>query len=402
MKFLVNINQNLITENVNLPSQPLDEIAMLESNIDSNINITTKIPNDVLNSFNIKPNLNPNIWDNFELNPEVKSKIIQIVEEFLLDLEIPQNIVVKDILLTGSLTNFNWSKFSDLDVHIVLDYNQFDVKPKILDKYFYANKVIWNDEHDIKMFDFPIELYVQDVNHQMESKGVYSVLKDKWIQKPTKEDFNIDKNKIKTKANNFIYKLKDIKQDFDDKKYDAVINKTKKLKAKIKQMRNAGLERGGEFSLENIIFKTLRRINFMDVINSLKNKAYDKSMSINEDPQKNWQAVVLIKGEKLKNRKHRLYITTTNKIITSDIGKVAVLGNEIYRVVNKNNQIIAQPIMWKNHGAMLSSLNLQKNSVVISQEKTPFNWVTLPLANIQSALNAIAPLIIGLEDLDLE
>jgi hypothetical protein len=402
MQLLININQKLITENINLPTQPLDEIAMLESNLDLNLNIATKIPNDVLNSFNIKPNLNPNIWNNLELNPDVKTKILQIVEGFLLDLEIPQDIVVKDILITGSLANYNWSKFSDLDVHIVLDYNQFDVKPEILDNYFYANKTIWADEHDIKMFDFPVELYVQNLNHKMESKGVYSVLKDKWIQNPTKEEFTLDKNKIKTKANDFIYKLKDIKQDFDDKKFDKVIDKTKKLKAKIKQMRNAGLERGGEFSLENIVFKTLRRINFMDVINSLKNKAYDTSMSITETPEKNWQAVILIKGEKLKNRKHRLYITLVNKIITSNLGKIAVLSNEIYRVFVKDNQVVAEPTNWKNHGAMLSALSLEKNSVVISQEKTPLNWLTLPVSNIHSALNAIEPHITSLEDLELD
>jgi hypothetical protein len=402
MQLLININQKLITENINIPNQPLDEIAMLESNLDSNLDITTKIPNDVLNSFNIKPNLNPNIWNNLELNPEVKNKIIQIVEGFLLDLEIPQNIAVKDILLTGSLTNFNWSKFSDLDVHIVLDYNQFDVKPKILDNYFYANKIIWNDEHDIKMFDFPIELYVQDLNHKMESKGVYSVLNDKWIQKPTREEFNIDKNKIKTKAKDFIYKLKDIKQDFDDKKYENVINKTKKLKTKIKQMRNAGLERGGEFSLENIVFKTLRRIEFMDAINLLKNKAYDASMSITKTPQKNWQAVLLIKGDKLKNRKHRLYITTINKIVSSNVGKIAILSNEIYQVKIKNNQLRNEPYNWKNHGAMLSALGLEKNSVTISKEKTPLSWITLPLANIESALNAIKPHLSALEDLELD
>jgi hypothetical protein len=236
----------------------------------------------------------------------------------------------------------------------------------------------------------------------MESKGVYSVLKDKWIQKPTREEFNVDKNKIKTKAKDFIYKLKDIKQDFDDKKYETVINKAKKLKAKIKQMRNAGLERGGEFSLENIVFKSLRRIDFMDVINSLKNKAYDTSMSITETPEKNWQTVLLIKGDKLKNRKHRLYITTINKIVSSNVGKIAILSNEIFQVKIKNNQLITKPYNWKNHGAMLSALGLEKNSVVISQEKTPLSWITLPLANIESALNAIRPHLSALEDFELD
>lgn len=405
MKLLINIEKNLISENINMPSQPLDEIAMLESNLDSNLNVVTTIPNDVLNSFKIKPNLNPEIWNGQELNPEVREKLIQVVQNFMLDLEIPQDVKIEDILLTGSLTNYNWSKFSDVDVHIVLDFNQFDTDPKMLDNYFYANKTIWADEHEIKIFNFPIELYVQDINHKMESKGMYSILKNKWIQQPTKEDFKIEKDKIKAKANNFIYKLKDIKQDFNDKKFDAVVEKSKKLKNKIKQMRNAGLERGGEFSLENIVFKTLRRINFMDVLNSLKNKAYDANMSITEtpqQPQKLWEAILLIKGEKLKNRKHNLFITTTNNIITKPNGKIAVLSNKIYKVIIENNRIKAITPNWKSHGKMLSALDLQRNSVQINDDKTPLSWITLPLNNIQMALNAIAPHIIHMDDLELD
>lgn len=401
MKLLININQNIISENINLPTHQLDEIEIMESNLDSNINVSTKIPNDVLNSFNIKPNLNPNIWIDFEINPDVKNNLLQIVEGFLLDLEIPQNIKVHDVLLTGSLANFNWSKFSDLDVHIVLDYNQFDLDPNILDNYFYANKTIWADEHNIKMFDFPVELYVQNLNHKMESKGIYSILKNKWIQKPTKEDFTVDKNKIKSKTNNFIYKLKDIKQDFQDKNFNAVISKTKKLKTKIKQMRNAGLERGGEFSLENIVFKTLRRINFMDVINNLKNKAYDQSMSITKNSNQNWKAVLLIKGELLKNKKHYLYITTINRIVNTNVGKVAILSNDVYKVILKNNHLIPVNPNWKNHRKLLSALDLTKNSVTISQEKTPLSWITLPSSDINKTLNDIYPKIISLDDLDL-
>jgi hypothetical protein len=79
-----------------------------------------------------------------------------------------------------------------------------------------------------------------------------------------------------------------------------------------------------------------------------------------------------------------------------------VLSNEIYRVFAKDNQVVAEPTNWKNHGAMLSALGLEKNSVVISQEKTPLNWLTLPVSNIHSALNAIEPHITSLEDLELD
>lgn len=397
MKLLINIDPLFLTENINPQIQILDEIGMLESQLESSINVASKIPNDVLNSFKIKNGLNPELWDNFKLKPEVKEKLIQIAETFLLDLDIPKEIIVKDILITGSLANYNWSKFSDVDLHIVLDFNQFNTSPKIMDNYFHAHKIIWNNEHDIKIGNYPIELFVQDVNHQMESKGVFSVIKNKWLNKPSREEYNIEKDKIKTKATDFIYKLKDIKQDLDDKQYQKVIDNCKKLKNKIKQMRNAGLERGGELSTENIIFKVLRRINLIDTITLYKNKAYDKLLSVdetlNETNKPEWSAVILIKGETLPHNRHHLYVTNAKNVITTNKlhhpSKVAILGNDIYQLKMINGRIKPEPVNWKSHAKMLSSMGLEKNSVVISNDKTPLHWLTLKSSNLNNTIDSI-------------
>lgn len=260
----------------------LDEIDELSNTIESNVNKEIHIPNDVLNSFKIKDSLNSEIWKDDKLLEKVRLKLIKIAEDFYKDLEIPSEVPIKDIIFTGSLANFNWSKFSDIDLHIVIDFSEFEADAKMVEDFFYAQKAIWNQEHDITVFGYPIELYVQDVNHELVATAVYSVLKDKWLLKPKREDFKVDKGAIKSKADKIIHQLKDIRDAYKNDEYKEVVDKVKSLKEKIKNMRNAGLEHGGEFSLENLVFKVLRRTSFMDQLDSFKAKSYDKLMSVTE------------------------------------------------------------------------------------------------------------------------
>jgi len=283
MKLFYNINPNILIES-SIPKKKvvIDEIDALADTIDANMHKDVVVPKDVLDSFKIKDTLNPEIWQDDKLSPKVKTKLLQIAKDFFKGLEIPSNIKIKDIIFTGSLANFNWSKFSDIDLHIVLDFNDFDVDAKIIEDFFNAKKTIWNQEHDITVFKYPVELYVQDVNAKLVATAIYSVMNDEWILKPKRENFKIDKKAIKDKATKIINQLKDIRDYYKQEDYQLVIDKTKLLKDKIKQMRNAGLEKGGEFSLENLVFKVLRRTPFMDQLDSFKAKAYDNLMSVTE------------------------------------------------------------------------------------------------------------------------
>lgn len=272
----------VILETQTGPSQIIDEIDALSNTIQANLGKEIHIPKEILDSFQLKNNLNPDIWIKNTLNTKIRVKLIQIAKDFFKDLALPQQVKVADIIFTGSLANFNWSKYSDIDLHIVLDFSQFEAEPKFVEDYFYAQKAIWNQEHDISVFNFPVELYVQDTQHNLVATAIYSVLNDKWILKPKREAFKLDKKAIKDKAEHIIYQLRDIRQDYNDHQYQTVVDKVKKLKGKIKQMRSAGLERGGEFSLENLVFKVLRRTPFMDQLDSFKAKSYDKLMSVSE------------------------------------------------------------------------------------------------------------------------
>ena len=59
-----------------------------------------------------------------------------------------------------------------------------------------------------------------------------------------------------------------------------MVKMLEKLKDKLKAMRQSGLDSGGEFSNENIVFKLLRRNDIMEQINDMLTDAYDKSVSL--------------------------------------------------------------------------------------------------------------------------
>ena len=284
MKF---INKHIIIENntsvISRPIFALEDITQMYEEVSKNLEKELKIPKDVLDSFKIKDSLNPDIWDDKTLNPKVKKEIIRIAKDFFKELELPEDIKMKDILFVGSLANYNWSKFSDVDIHIVVDFSQFKEKEEFIKKFFDTQKTLWNDKHDITIFGYDVEIYVQELKEQLESSAIYSVPNDKWIVKPEKTNFKIDKKVIKRKVEKIFKKIENIKNDYENQKYQIVIDKIDSIKKYLKQMRKSGLEKGGEYSTENIIFKVLRRTDFIELLNNYKNKAYDQLLSVNEE-----------------------------------------------------------------------------------------------------------------------
>lgn len=284
MKF---IRKKIISENqtsvITRPIFRLEEITQMYEDITKNIDTDLKIPKDVLNSFKIKDSLNPDFWENETLKPDIAKKIIKIAKDFFKGLDLSPNIKIKDVLFVGSLANYNWSKYSDVDIHVVVDFSDFNEDEDFIKKYFDAEKNLWNNKHDITINDYDVELYVQELKEKLESSAIYSVARNKWIVKPEKTKFKLDKKLVKRKVENIFHKLESIKHDFEDENYKGVIDKTTKIKDYIKQMRKSGLEKGGELSTENLIFKVLRRTDFMEILDNYKNKAYDLMSTINED-----------------------------------------------------------------------------------------------------------------------
>ena len=239
------------------------------------------IDQNILRSFDVKPSLVSGIWEsNGRINKKVRQNLLKLSNNFFKELEIDTEI--KDIVLTGSVANYNWSKYSDIDVHIVVDYKDINEDEEFVRGYFMAKKNLWNENHDIQMFNFDVELYVQDDNETHHSSGLYSILKDTWLVTPNKKEVIIDYDDIKSKSQGYIDILPYLNTQLHRKNYTNVIELTDKIKDRLKRMRQSGLEKNGEYSVENLSFKVLRRTNFIKQLNDIRTMAYDKQMTINK------------------------------------------------------------------------------------------------------------------------
>jgi predicted nucleotidyltransferase len=235
----------------------------------------------ILDSFLIKDTLNPKIWDNpknpkeSKMIPKVKKALLDISEKFIEYLG--DDSFVEDIILTGSLSNFNWSEFSDFDLHIVINIGEYDDKSDLYKELFNLKKQIFNDKHEIKIFGYDVELYPQDSEEVHTSSGVYSLMNDEWINVPAKSKESIDREILKKKISMWVEKIED---SIDDSISDNNTDKLEKLKSKLKDYRKSGLEKDGEFSYENLVFKFLRRSGHIQKMFDASNKVLDKELSV--------------------------------------------------------------------------------------------------------------------------
>jgi hypothetical protein len=240
-----------------------------------------------LSSFDPHKELNNKIWmSEYKLNNDVRLGLLKIADDFLDSLNVEQKYC-KDILLLGSLANYNWSKYSDLDLHILIDFSKINKDIELVKEYFDAKRKRWNEEHDsLNIYKFPIEIYVQDINEQNSSQGIYSIEKNKWIKRPNiNDEVSLDVDKIKIKSADIMTSIDDLKKRNLKTKsipeVEKIAKKANKIFDSIKRIRKSGLEsKRGEQSTGNIIFKVLRRSGYLEKLVKLKQNAYDKINTI--------------------------------------------------------------------------------------------------------------------------
>jgi len=233
---------------------------------------------NIVKSFKPKDSLSNQIFEGdkgkFFMREDIRKSLLKISNDFIESLGI--DFFIHDIVLTGSLANYNWSQYSDVDLHILIDFKETDYNLDLLKEFFDAKKNVWNQKHNITIKGYDVELYVQDVNEEHVSSGVYSVLNNKWLVEPNEVKPNIDDKMILQKSEEYIKKIDNLI------KKRGPIESIEELRKKIKEFRQSGLESGGEYSYENLTFKLLRRNGYIEKLLKLKTELTDKKLSITQ------------------------------------------------------------------------------------------------------------------------
>ena len=240
---------------------------------------------EILKSFEPQNELNPKIWNEdgktYVMKPEVRERLLEIANEFIDYLKI--EVIITDVVLTGSLANYNWSKYSDFDIHIIANFNQFPQSHVDLYKeFFMLKKALFNKNHDIKLFGYETELYVESEDEAHFSSGVYSLLYDEWQHEPEKEQVKIDKNTIERKAKQWMEIIDGVLENIEDESIEDAKELLSKYKDKLKKFRTCGLEKDGEYSTENLVFKILRRNGYIEKLMTAYSRILDNRLSMEQ------------------------------------------------------------------------------------------------------------------------
>ena len=253
-------------------------------------NLETEVEADDvdLKSFELQTRLS-DIWEeDGTLKLAVRDRLLEIADDFWDTIDIDW-IEPDGVLLVGSICNYNWSVFSDIDLHLVVDFKEIHKNADFVQDYFNEKKKDWNNTHDeLEIMGFPVELYVQDVNAQTESTAIYDLEEDEWVKEPNPDEFEPigdKKERIKVIASKIMTKIDDMEEYFnlqtDSHKIEMLGEKVNDLLDNIMAYRKKSLAKDGEMSEGNIVYKTLRRGEYLEKLWSMQSKIYDKLNSIN-------------------------------------------------------------------------------------------------------------------------
>ena len=197
--------------------------------------------------------LNPKLWDNFTLKPDVKKACLDICNEFINNLDIEINVA--DIQLVGSNAAYNYTLTSDIDLHIIVNFELLQASKEILTAYFNSEKSKFNSAYDISIKQCPVEIYVEDINSSVLSNGIYSLIQDKWIKKPVKHA--VPQYDLSTQLRKFDELITKALLNTSIEDIECLINS-------IYMMRKNSLQVDGEYGQGNQLFKELRNRNYLD------------------------------------------------------------------------------------------------------------------------------------------
>ena len=218
--------------------------------------------------------LNSKIWDGETLRPEVRTKLMMIARTWAGFAKIP-NDAITDVILVGGNANYNYTPYSDIDLHVVVDMEKIPECEGLLDEYLRGKKQLWGLVHDIKIYGHDVELYAQDQDTPYtKDQGVYSIKNNKWLVKPVKKEVDLKDPAIKRKVEQYIEKIDTlIDTSAEDESFEG-------LKTKFREMRAAALKQGGEFSVENLVFKELRNLGYLDKVSEYLRSKQDQRLSL--------------------------------------------------------------------------------------------------------------------------
>ena len=235
-----------------------------------------KFRNKLKESIEVHDTLNPLLWDNNQLRTTIAEALKSIVLQYIDDSQFLKESDIIDIELLGSNASFNYTKDSDIDLHIVVNMESISSDPALVQIACNAEKSVFNKAYDITVKGIDVELYVEDVNAATASNGIYSLTKNEWIKFPVKMNIpdttnNPDYNVL---LGEWVKAAKDIlNNSSSSSEITRFINE-------IYNLRRLSIMTEGEYGIGNLVFKEVRNQGLLQQLKDLLNLNTSKELSL--------------------------------------------------------------------------------------------------------------------------
>lgn len=216
--------------------------------------------------------LNPMIWEGDKLRIDVQVALLKSAWAFVEFIGM-EGLQIEGVRFTGSNASYNYTDYSDCDVHIIIDFSQTPCA-ELADNFFTTKKTLWNQMHSrVTVNGYTVELYCEDVTNPVKAAGVYDLLNSRWLAHPQKEEPSFDESAVVAKTEGLADEIEALCDGGELDEIDAMFSR-------LRDMRRAGLEKAGEFSVENLAFKNLRNLGFIEKLAQARLKAQDDDLSL--------------------------------------------------------------------------------------------------------------------------
>lgn len=217
--------------------------------------------------------------DKLRLHEDVRNKLIDIANAFLDELRYNDvNVYPADIRLVGSNAGFDYTLHSDVDLHIVVNFDLFSEDSTLLQNTLNISRLKFNDQYNISVKGIEVEVYVEDIKSATISNGIYSIMQNRWIKFPENDSENMEAyitSDIEDKSRQWEVIIQKVLESdpatstVPDKYAEDALKQCDHIISRLYLMRKTGLETGGRLSAGNLIFKQVRNSGMLD---ALKNK----------------------------------------------------------------------------------------------------------------------------------
>jgi len=373
-----------------------------------------------------KEELNPKFWAGEEFDPMVRTKLLAIAQDFYEGLQL--TVPVVDVQLTGSIANYTWTEYSDLDVHVILDFKSIGDDIELVKKALDGQRFIWNMRHPVIIKDHDVELYAQDENEPHVSSGLFSLMKNEWIKKPVWNEPTIDELDVKRKVEAYITEIEELEKNLADgsSEFEAreLLERVGALKTKIMKARKDGLAETGEFSVENLVFKQLRNQGWIERLIDAGSKSYSAIYSdpkaesdedstspegvgekpVNEDRIYPGGLVFLLGKEQEGGRRLYLFEIEWAREVSRPGGwQVNMVGLRNPMIIKKIDGELRAKSIAASPRDIQRAIGLSNMSVVLNAKtKTPFWHDTVKINNVSQLLNTMKYRLPAIPDLNLD